>query len=137
MEQTNATAPQGKGLAVTGFVIALVALVGWFFVSAAAGLSALATGGGMGLAATWLVISLVSAVLSIMGMMKLGKTGGKKGLAIAGMIIGIIATISSVMTVIGVKKTQDAHNMVKEQLGPEFQDAMNQLADTLNSMKTQ
>jgi hypothetical protein len=134
MEQTNTT-PQGKGMAVTGFVLSLVAIVGWVIVSGIAVIAAAATGGGMGLAATWLVLSLASAVLSVMGMMKLGKTGGKKGLAITGMIIGIIATILSVTTVMGVSKAQEANTEFKEKLGPEFQDAMKQLGDSLNTVQ--
>jgi hypothetical protein len=70
-----------------------------------------------------------------MGMMKLGKTGGKKGLAITGMIIGIIATILSVTTVMGVSKAQQTNSEFKEKLGPEFQDAMKQLGDSLNTVQ--
>lgn len=83
MEQTTQT-PQGKGMAVAGFVISLVGLVLYIPVAGIVGIAALA-GGGYGLGISWLVICLAGAALSIMGMMKLGKTGGKKGLGIAGM----------------------------------------------------
>lgn len=49
----------------------------------------------------WLVLCIVSIVLSVMGMSKLGKTGGKKGLGIAGMIIGIVATIYAIFLSLG------------------------------------
>jgi hypothetical protein len=128
MEQTNNTAPQGKGMAVTGFVIALVAIVGWFIVSGIAVLAAAATGGGMGLAITWLIISLLSAVLSVMGMMKLGKTGGKKGLAIAGLVIGAVATIMSVTTVLAVKKAAAVGDQFKDSFGAEMQKLQDEAA---------
>lgn len=99
MEETTTQKPQGKGMAVAGFVIALVALVFYVFVATAVTFAA-ALGGGYGLGIFWLVLSLAGTGLCVMGMMKLGKTGGKKGLAIAGMIIGIIAVVLTTMLVI-------------------------------------
>ena len=89
---TNSTAPQGKGLAVSGFILALVGLV---FSGIIAGIAALsiATGGSGWLMYFWLVLCIASVVMCAMGMSKLGKTGGKKGLAIAGLVIGIVATV--------------------------------------------
>ncbi len=120
-ETTNTTqTPQGKGLAVTGFVLSLVGLVFYFIIAGIVAVSAL-VGGGYGLGIFWLVLCLAGTGLSVMGMMKLGKTGGKKGLAIAGMIIGIIAVIMTAMLVMGIGKMQAAGGM----LGSEFKNEMN------------
>ena len=103
MEETTTTQkPEGKGMAVAGFVISLVALVFYVFVATAVTFAA-ALGGGYGLGIFWLVLSLAGTGLCVMGMMKLGKTGGKKGLAIAGMIVGIIAVILSAMLVMSIE----------------------------------
>ena len=128
MEQNTQVQPQGKGLGVAGFVISLIALVGWLFV----GLGALAKaaldgvqgkdGGGMGLMIGWLVFSLLGTVLSMMGMMKLGKTGGKKGLAITGMILGIVATLLSAWVCYGLSQVKvgssikDKANAIEKEL---------------------
>ena len=124
MENTNTdqkTQPQGKGMGTAGFVISLIGLVFYlviaFFVAAAAVL-----GGGYGLSIFWLIVCLSGTILSIMGMIKLGKTGGKRGLAITGMILGIVATIFSAMLVMGVDKMQH----VGSDFGDKFHDAMNQ-----------
>jgi hypothetical protein len=100
------TSKAGKRLGVSGFVISLVALVFWLFVSAAAVLSA-ALGGGMGLASFWLLFSITGLALSVLGFVKANKAGAKKGLAITGLIIGLIATLLSITTVTGVSKAQD------------------------------
>jgi hypothetical protein len=104
--QQNGSTKSGKGLGVAGFVITLVALVLWIFISAAAVLAA-AVGGGMGLAIFWLLLSGAGLVLSVMGFIKANKGGGKKGLAITGMILGLIVTLLSISTVAGVNKAQD------------------------------
>src|ERR1700733_9398509 len=104
MEQNTTTqTPQGKGMGVAGFVISLIAVLFWFIIAGICTLAAV-VGGGMGLAMFWLILSLLGAGLSVMGMMKLGKTGGKKGLAITGMILGIVAVILSCMTIMSVSK---------------------------------
>lgn len=131
MEQTQQT-PQGKGLGIAGFVISVIALVLWLFISAAAVLAA-ALGGGMGLAGFWLIFSLTGLVLSILGMMKLSKTGGKKGLAIAGLVIGLLATGLSASTVFGVMKAHE--EMEKAGLGNGVMDAFtNELEKGLDSL---
>ncbi len=135
MEQNNTTtapAPQGKGLGTAGFVISLVALVFWFIVAGICTVSAL-VGGGMGLAIFWLILSLLGAGLSVMGMMKLGKTGGKKGLAITGMILGIVATILSVMTVMGVSATKAK---IGDKFGDALKEGMQNLSDTAKLRET-
>lgn len=93
-------APQGKGQALTGFILALVALV---FSSIIAGVATamIATGGSPWLMYVWDVLAIVSIVLSGMGMAKLGKTGGKKGLGIAGLIIGIVALVWCIVLTLG------------------------------------
>lgn len=127
MEQTNNTSTPtnaGKGLGVAGFVVALVALVLWIFVSGAAVLSAIA-GGGMGLAIFWIIVSLTGTALSVMGFMKAKAGNGKKGLAIAGLILGILATGLSVRTVFAVK---EAHEKMAE-LGIDANNMMNKLEE--------
>ncbi len=130
MEQTTqpATAPQGKGMAVSGFVISLVALVFYFIVAGIVTVQA-ALGGGYGLGIFWLILSLAGTILCVMGMMKLGKTGGKKGLAIAGMIIGIIAVILTALLVMGIGKIQSAGG----EFGDKFKDAMEQSKQQMES----
>ncbi|MBL4862064.1 MAG: hypothetical protein JKY09_03485 [Crocinitomicaceae bacterium] len=126
-EENVALQPQGKGLAVGGFVLSLVGLifapimVGINFASMAA---AVATGekGGTGLMIFWVVFCVFSVLLSIMGMTKLGKTGGKKGLAIAGMIIGIVATIWSVFLLMGLGIVEASTAL--DNMDPELIDAL-------------
>ncbi|MGY8927362.1 MAG: hypothetical protein ACKVJC_08710, partial [Flavobacteriales bacterium] len=81
-EENSVAKPEGKGLAIGGFVISLVGLIFTGMVMAIVLLN-MATGGGMGLAYFWVVLCLASVIMSAMGMKKLGATGGKKGLAIA------------------------------------------------------
>lgn len=138
MEQTNNTAPTnaGKGLGVAGFVISLVALVLWIFVSGAAVLAAVA-GGGMGLAIFWAVVSLLGTILSVMGFMKAKAANGKKGLALAGLVIGIVATLLSVRTVFAVKTVHDTAGdlgkEILEKMGEGMKEGMEQAMDSLKS----
>lgn len=127
MEQTNATAPQGKGMAITGFVLAIVGLVFYVIIAPIVTVQA-AMGGGYGLGIFWLLLCLAGTVMAFMGMKKLGKTGGKKGLAITGIIIGLVATIFSTLLVIGIGKIQSA--------GQGFSDGMQQLQEYSDSVKT-
>lgn len=126
MEETTTQKPEGKGMAVAGFVIALVALVFYVFVATAVTFAA-ALGGGYGLGIFWLVLSLAGTGLCVMGMMKLGKTGGKRGLAIAGMIVGIVAVILTTMLVMGISKIQAAGG----EMGDKFKEAMEQSAEQM------
>jgi len=128
-EEITGGQPEGKGLAVGGFVIALVGLIlaTWIAAINAASMAAtyVETGemGGKGLMYFWLVLCLGSVVLSAMGMMKLGKTGGKKGLAIAGLVIGIVATLVSIMWLMGL----DAAAEMVTGTSSSLEDALNNL----------
>lgn len=97
---TNGGAPQGKGLAIFGFVLSLVGLIlsSWIAVITTAMIIA---GGSAWLMYFWDVLCIASIVLSAMGMSKLGKTGGKKGLGIAGLIVGIVATVWAIILTMG------------------------------------
>lgn len=68
----NSNQPQGKGLAVGGFVLAVVCLVLSSWIAAMATASVI-LGGSAWLMYLWLVLSIVSIVVSVMGMSKLGK----------------------------------------------------------------
>lgn len=118
---TNSTAPQGKGLAVTGFILALVGLVfsGMIAVIAA---GMIVTGGSGWLMYFWLVLCIASVVMSAMGMSKLGKTGGKKGLAIAGLVIGIVATVWAIVLTMGL----GAADAATDGMSDEFQQRLEQ-----------
>lgn len=132
MEETTTQKPEGKGMAVAGFVISLVALVFYVFVATAVTFAA-ALGGGYGLGIFWLVLSLAGTGLCVMGMMKLGKTGGKKGLAIAGMIVGIIAVVLTTMLVMSIGKIQAAGG----EMGDKFKEAMEQSAEQMKEEMNQ
>ena len=119
-EENNGAKPQGKGLAVTGFILALVGLVLNAPVMGAALLS-----GSMGLGYFWVVLCVVGTILSAMGMMKLGKTGGKKGLAIAGLIIGIVAIIWSVVSAMAIGAAADQLGEGMDELNRTLQDLEN------------
>ena len=121
MSELNVSnAPQGKGMAVTGFVLSLVGLIFSSWIAAIAVLS-IATGGSAWLMYFWLVLCIASIVLSVMGMSKLGKTGGKKGLGVAGLVIGIVATIYSIILVLGLSVAASAADSVGSDA---MQDAM-------------
>ena len=106
LDATTTTKPQGKGMAITGFILALVSMVfGWIVYGAItlSGLAAIALGQepSMTLSYVWIAITVIAVVMAAMGMMKLGKTGGKRGLAIAGLIIGIVALIWTIVLHMG------------------------------------
>lgn len=121
---TNSTAPQGKGLAVTGFILSLVGLIfsSWIAVIAAAMIIA---GGSAWLMYFWLVLCIASVVMSAMGMSKLGKTGGKKGLAIAGLVIGIVATIWAIVLTLGLGAADAATDGMSEEFQQRLEQEMN------------
>lgn len=129
---TNTTQPQGKGMAIFGFVLALVGLIfaGWVFIAAVA---SAATGGSPWLMYFWLVLCIASIVLSVMGMSKLKKTGGKRGLGIAGMIIGIVATVYSIILVVGLAAAISLASSASTSGLDDLQDAMDQLNELNNN----
>ena len=91
-EENNGVQPQGKQMGIAGFVLSLVTLIFSSWIAAIA-VASIITGGSAWLMYVWLVLAIVSVVLSAMGMSKLGKTGGKKGLAVAGLVIGIVSVV--------------------------------------------
>lgn len=124
MSELNVSnAPQGKGLAVTGFVLSLVGLIFSSWIAAFAVVSIIA-GGSAWLMYFWLVLCIASIVLSVMGMSKLGKTGGKKGLGVAGMVIGIVATIYSIILVLGLSVAASAADTGSAAMQDAMEEAM-------------
>ena len=122
MEQTNSVdevviKPEGKGLAVSGFVISLAAILlfgGIAYVAAmqavqAAMLSIMGTpsDGGYLISFIWLGVSIIGLVLSAIGMSKLKKSGAKRGLAVAGLIISIVTVLLCLVLLVGIKLFQD------------------------------
>jgi len=109
-ETQNGTAVQGKQMGVAGFVLALVTLVlsSWIAVIATA---SIVLGGSPWLMYVWLILAIVSVVLSAMAMGKLGKSGGKKGLATAGLVIGIVSTVYCIILVLGLSAVAAAGGM--------------------------
>lgn len=127
-EENNAVQPQGKQMGVAGFVLSLVTLLfsSWIAVMATA---SVVLGGSAWLMYAWLVLAIISVILSAMAMSKLGKTGGKKGLAVAGLVIGIVSVIWSAILVTGISAAASAANTFGD--SDEWKDAMEQF-DELN-----
>ncbi len=117
------TAPQGKGMAVTGFVLALAAFL---LNNVMAGIAIVSIGlGGSGwLMYLWLVVNIVSVVLCVMAMGKLKKTGGKRGLAIAGMIIGIVGTVWAIILTMGMAAAASMSGDLSNEMRDAFKDGM-------------
>jgi hypothetical protein len=122
MSELNVSnAPQGKGMAVTGFILSLVGiLVPFNVIAVLMGSAALAYFG--------LILCILSVALSAMGMSKLGKTGGKKGLGIAGLVIGLVATVWTVLGVMQIGEAIDARN----KLGGEFERGLMEMQKDMN-----
>lgn len=123
-EENNGVQPQGKQLGIAGFVLALVTLIFSSWIAAVA-VASIITGGSAWLMYLWLVLAIVSVVLSAMGMSKLGKTGGKKGLAIAGLVVGIVSVVWSAILVAGLSVAAGAADTLGD--SDEWQEAMEQL----------
>ncbi|OFX28473.1 MAG: hypothetical protein A2X08_07755 [Bacteroidetes bacterium GWA2_32_17] len=126
MEETTQK-PQGKGLAITGFIISLVGFVFVWFIWIGAAATAALGGNGYIMSGIWLALSLAGTILSFMGMKKLGATGGSKVLAIIGLVINIIVVLLSVYMIYTVSQAQNA----VQDFGGQFNDAMQQLNDSL------
>mgnify|MGYP000204824480 CR=1 FL=1 len=125
-EENNGVQPQGKQMGVAGFVLAIATLVlsSWIAAMAAA---SIIMGGSAWLMYVWLVLAIISVVLSAMGMSKLGKTGGKKGLAVAGLVIGIVSVVWCGILVAGLSVASSAADTFGD--SDEWKDAMEQLDD--------
>jgi hypothetical protein len=106
-EENNGVQPQGKQMGVAGFVLAIATLVLSSWIAAVAAASII-MGGSAWLMYVWLVLAIISVVLSAMGMSKLGKTGGKKGLAVAGLVIGIVSVVWCGILVAGLSVASSA-----------------------------
>jgi amino acid permease len=122
---TNGGAPQGKGLAIGGFVLSLVTLVLSSWIAAIA-LASLLLGGSAWLMYLWLVLSIMSVVFSVMGMSKLKKTGGKRGIGIAGMVIGIVAVVYCTILTLGLGAAEAGAGAASDELRNQIEQQMNQ-----------
>jgi hypothetical protein len=119
---TNASAPQGKGMAVTGLVLSIVSIPLAYILTGVAVMSVVA-GGSAWASYVGIVVSVLSVIMSAMGMSKLGKTGGKKGIAVAGLVIGIVAVILSIIWMMTVSAAAAMLGGAQDQL----QDLMNSI----------
>lgn len=122
---TNGGAPQGKGLAIGGFVLSLVTLVLSSWIAAIA-LASLLLGGSAWLMYLWLVLSIMSVVFSVMGMSKLKKTGGKRGIGIAGMVIGIVAVVYCTILTLGLGAAEAGAGAAQDELRNQIEQQLNQ-----------
>lgn len=131
-ENLDATtsAPQGKGMAVTGFVLSLAGLL-LNNVMAGIAIIAIIAGGSGWLMYLWLVVNILGMVLSIMAMGKLKKTGGKRGLAIAGMIIGIVGTVWAIILVMGLSVAASASSDFSNEMQDAFKEGMKKELDNM------
>lgn len=124
MSENQGTPVQGKQMGIAGFVLALVTLVLSSWIAAIA-VASIITGGSAWLMYVWLVLAIVSVVLSGMAMSKLGKSGGKKGLAVAGLVIGIVSVVWCAILTAGLSVAASASDTLSN--SEEWQDAMDQL----------
>lgn len=128
----NQTKPEGKGLAVGGFVLALVGLV---LSSVIAGLATASVmlGGSAWLMYLWVVLCVASVIMSAMGMSKLGKSGGKKGLAVAGLVIGIVAVVWSVVLLLGISAAASMKSSFETKFDTELNNSLDELQKELDN----
>ena len=134
MNQT--TTNPGKGLGVGGFVLSLVAIVGYFIVAGIAALQAATTGGGTTTMIVWCIICALALLLSFMGYRKSRAVNMKNGIGMAGIIISAVALILSVWSIVGIREVatnpdvekarQDIRNSLEE-----MQDEMQHSMDSL------
>lgn len=124
--------PEGKGLAVGGFVLALVGLV---LSSIIAGLATASVmlGGSAWLMYLWIVLCVASVIMSAMGMSKLGKSGGKKGLAVAGLVIGIVAVVWSVILLLGISAAASIKSDLDTRFDTELNNSLEELQKELEN----
>lgn len=106
---------QGKQMGIAGFVLAVATLILSSWIAAIA-VASIITGGSGWLMYVWLVLAIVSVVLSAMAMSKLGKSGGKKGLAVAGLVVGIVSTVWCGILVAGMSVAASTAGHMSDQL---------------------
>lgn len=106
---------QGKQMGIAGFVLAVATLILSSWIAAIA-VASIITGGSGWLMYVWLVLAIVSVVLSAMAMSKLGKSGGKKGLAVAGLVVGIVSTVWCGILVAGMSVAASTAGQMTDQL---------------------
>lgn len=117
----NASNP-GKGLGTGGFVLSLVAIVGYFIVAVMATASA-ALSGSSSMLLIWAVICGIALLLSFMGYRKSAAAGAKKGLATAGIVISLVALVLS---------GYGHYSLNKAMSDPAFQKAREEMKDALD-----
>jgi heme/copper-type cytochrome/quinol oxidase subunit 4 len=129
MEETTQK-PQGKGLAIVGFIISLLMIISIWFVWGAAAIVQAAGGNGYISLIVCFVIAIVGLLLSFMGMKKLGATGGGKGLAMTGLIINVVVVILLAYFMYTVSQVPSFETTLND-FGGELNDAMQQLNDSI------
>lgn len=129
MEETTQK-PQGKGLAIVGFILSLLMIVSIWFVWGAAAIVQAAGGNGFISLIVCLVIAIVGLLLSFMGMKKLGATGGGKGLAMTGLIINVVVVLLLGYFMYSVSQVPSFEGTLNE-FGSELDNAMQQLNDSI------
>ncbi len=109
---SETTTNPGKGMGVFGFVLSLVAIIGYFIVGGIATVQAVAGKGGGGTTMIiWIVLCLLALGLSFMGFRKSAAAGAKKGLAIAGIVISAVALVLSILAYVGLSKVSEMPEM--------------------------
>lgn len=95
-------AKQGKGFGVTGFVLGLIGLIAFLPIAAVVAGQAI-LGGGTGLAAFWVVLTVLALGMSLYGL-----KGTARGLSIAGIVLSGAAVIFSGKLLMNVGDMQTA-----------------------------
>ncbi|MBL7943714.1 MAG: hypothetical protein JNM00_13155 [Flavobacteriales bacterium] len=134
MDQQTSANP-GKGLGITGFILSLVAFVGYWIVGGIATMQALASGGGGTTMIIWIVLCFLALLLSVMGFQKSSKAGAKKGLAIAGIVISAVALVLSILAYTGLSKV--ANDPTLQKAREEMRDALEQGMDDIQHQMEQ
>lgn len=113
---TETTTVKGKGLAIAGMVVGIVAFIISFF-------------------SIGLILGIVGAVLSAIGLAQLSKSNGPKGMAITGLILSVLAIAISIYMAIQIAAAlKDFGGEFQNQLEnvdweAEMNDALNDVED--------
>lgn len=130
--ETTGTPVQGKQMGIAGFVLALVTLVLSSWIAALA-VASIITGGSGWLMYLWLVLAIISVVLSAMAMGKLKKSGAKRGLAVAGLVIGIVSVVWSLILVAGLSLAASASSTFSDEFNKvDWNEVSKDMQDDLN-----